>query len=88
VIITGCASSFNEHAPGMDWGLISPPPGWNVSAIFVVWQPNSLRGIAALVGSDRSRPGKRISFSMKCRTTHPTCRRHSSMNVLRSMARA
>ena len=42
---------FNARAPGIDWAAWRDGAGLGQQQSFVVWQPEAIRGIAALVGS-------------------------------------
>ncbi|HEX4378372.1 MAG TPA: M13 family metallopeptidase [Steroidobacteraceae bacterium] len=43
---------FDERAPGIDWNTYFAAAGLERQRSFVVWQPRSFAGIAALVGSE------------------------------------
>jgi putative endopeptidase len=45
-------AQFETLAPGMDWSAFLGAFGVDAQATFVVWQPQALKGIAALVGSE------------------------------------
>jgi putative endopeptidase len=42
---------FVRQAPGMDWSAFFAAAGLATQATFVAWQPNAVRGVAALVAS-------------------------------------
>ncbi len=46
-------AQFDALAPGMDWSAFLGAFGVDAQATLMVWQPPALKGIAALVGSER-----------------------------------
>lgn len=46
------AQQFSSGAPGLEWGTFLSAADLDKQTIFIVWQPDAIKGLSALVGSE------------------------------------
>ena len=46
------AAELSSNAPGLDWNTYLSAAGLDKQKTFIIWQPNAIKGLSALVGSE------------------------------------
>ena len=66
-------SDFATKAPGLDWNSYFKAAGLATEPMIMVWHPNAVTGISALVASAAARPVEGLSYVPRRSTVRPVC---------------